>query len=208
MEIKTIQEPEHNFKYYCKPAVFTKLIANKKIVFCSWALFGYVMQFLLCISALNVYSDKDRHLKCGKSQTDPHIDPSSYYDAALFLMAVYHMIEFVRFTLFMTCAFIEVNLIQIWYALGINTLFGLASYLYVHGARFSEDGKACADVQKYRGTHLMVEVIVFWPTFIVMSIPQLFIKCMKKETIEACIKENNGEEEEESEESIEKKQLD
>lgn len=93
--------------------------------------------------------------------------------------------------------------------LGLNTLFGLASYFYVHAARFNEDGKACADVQKYRATHLMVEVIIFWPTFIIMSVPQLFIKCMKKATIEAAIKEQNDEEEEESEESIEKKhQLD
>lgn len=111
MEVKNVDEPEHNFRYYCKPSVFTKIISNRKKIFCTWAFIGYIGQFLLCVSALNVYSDNDRFLRCGSALTDPHVHPTTFYDTALYLIIIYHIIEFVRFTLFMTCAFLEVNLI-------------------------------------------------------------------------------------------------
>jgi hypothetical protein len=110
MEIKNVVGPEHGFLHFCGPAVFTKLISNRKKYFCTWAFIGYLGQFFLVVSCLNLYSDNDRHFRCGSALTDPHIDPSTFYDTALFLMIIYHMIEFIRFTLFMTCAFIEVNL--------------------------------------------------------------------------------------------------
>lgn len=146
MEVKNIDEPDHSFKYYSLPSIFLKIVSNRKKIFCTWAFIGYIGQFLLCVSALNVYSDNDRHSRCGSSLTDPHVDPSKFYDMALYLISIYHIIEFVRFTLFMTCAFLEVNMMWIWYILYLNTLYGLASYIIVHKARFDMDGKACADI--------------------------------------------------------------
>ena len=106
---KTLTE-HHSFSYYCYPAVITKIISNRKWIFCSWAFLGYLEQFLLLVSALNLYSDSDRHSKCGSALTDPYKDPSSFYDTAFVLLFIFHVIEFIRFTLFMTCAFISVNL--------------------------------------------------------------------------------------------------
>jgi hypothetical protein len=147
MDIKEMsKEEQHDFKFFCKPATFTKLISNKKKIFCVWAFIGYLGQFLLCVSCLNLYSDNDRHLKCGEALTNSSIDPTTFYDTALFLLSIYHIIEFVRFTLFMTCAFLEVNLIQCWYILGLNTIYGFAIYLYAHKARFDTNGKECADI--------------------------------------------------------------
>ena len=105
MEIKTIKDEPHSFRFYCRSENLLKIISNRKLIFCTWALIGYLGQFLLVISSLNHYSDHDRLLRCGSS-LDISVDPSHIYDVALFLISIYHMIEFIRFTIFMTAAFI------------------------------------------------------------------------------------------------------
>ena len=34
-------DPSHTFAFYCRPGNFTKIISNMKLIFASWALFGY-----------------------------------------------------------------------------------------------------------------------------------------------------------------------
>ena len=55
-------EPEHNFKFYCQSENFTKIIGNRKLIFGTWGLIGYLIQFILIVSVINVYSDIDRHI--------------------------------------------------------------------------------------------------------------------------------------------------
>lgn len=178
-----VNPQELSFLYFWKPAHFTKVVTNTKKVFAVWALIGYLGQFLLVVSAINLYSDSARNLKCGSSLVDPTEDPALVYDTALKLLAVYHIIEWVKFTLFLTIAFIGVNLMHVWYILCINSLFGIAAYITCHVQRFNDDGKACADVQSYRSGFLLAEVIIFWLTFVIMSVPQLFFFCMKKDNL-------------------------
>ena len=93
---------------------------------------------------------------------------------------------------------------QIWYVLGLNTIYGVAAALYVHKAIFDADGKACQDVQVYRGKQLICEVCVFWVSFIIFSFPQILFKILGKANLEDAIKEND-EDEDEAEEVTEKK---
>ena len=58
---------EHDFKFYCLPSNLTKVMSNKKMIFATYGLIGYIGQFLLIISAINHYSDGDRFLICGTS---------------------------------------------------------------------------------------------------------------------------------------------
>ena len=64
------QEVEHNFRFYCQPNNMAKIIGNRMLIFGSWALIGYVGQFILIVSVLNVYSDIDRFLPCGIAGVD------------------------------------------------------------------------------------------------------------------------------------------
>ena len=84
----------------------------------------------------------------------------------------------------------------IWYILGLNSLYGIAAYLYAHKARFTQDGKDCADVQVFRSGFLYAEVIIFWLTFHIMSIPHFFFIFLKKDNLEDALT-NGGEESEE-----------
>ena len=104
--------------------------------------------------------------------------------------------EWVRFIILLICVFIGINLMHIWYLLGINTIYGIGCYIYIHTVRFSPDGKACADVQQYRAGHLLAEVIIFWTTFVIMSFPQLLLKTMNSKTLVKALEEPESDEDE------------
>lgn len=124
---------------------------------------------------------------------------SKVYDTAYILLTSYHLIEWVRMTLFLVTIVLGSNFMYVWYVLGLNTLFGIATYIYVHVVRFSEMGKSCSESQYYRGQFLLAEVIVFWVTFHIMSFPHFFILVEKKSYIEEKLNKPEEEEGEEGE---------
>ena len=97
------QEEVHNFKFYCKSENMATIIGNRKLIFGTWGLIGYISQFILIVAVINVYSDKDRFIPCNIASVDT-IDGSgqaAVYDAALATIASYHIIEWVRMTIFL-----------------------------------------------------------------------------------------------------------
>lgn len=135
-------DPSHTRWFYSRPANFLKVASNIKLVFASWALIGYIAQFLLIITVINIYSDRDRLVGCGgKSYGE---EASTIYDIALVLLASFHLIEWFRFTVFLIAIFLGVNFMSFWYLLKLNTLFGIAAYLVAHARRFNDAGKDCA----------------------------------------------------------------
>ena len=50
-------EPVHNFAFYCKSENMAKIIGNRKLIFGTWGLIGYVGQFILIVAVIDVYSD-------------------------------------------------------------------------------------------------------------------------------------------------------
>ena len=198
-EVKPATNEEHNFKFYCQSENFAKIIGNRKLIFGTWGLIGYIGQFILIVSVINVYSDADRLAKCGVPEIDTSSEKSSeLYDMPLRLMGAYHIIEWVRMTIFLVTLLLGQNFMPIWYLTSLNTLFGIAAYITVHVVRFSADGKTCAETghQEYRGAMLIAEVIVFWVTFHIMSVPQIFIAMMSKENLESALVEEDEEGEE------------
>ena len=115
---------------------------------------------------------------------------------ALLLLAIYHLIEWARIITFGVCVVIGANLMHIYYVTSLNTLFGIAAYIYAHVKRFGADGKLCADVQEFRAQFLLAEVIVFWTTFHIMSAPWILMKFMKPEAVDKAWKGGSDNEEE------------
>lgn len=190
-------EEVHNFKFYARHDNFAKIIGNRKLFFGIWGLCAYIGHFILIIATINSYSDQERFISCGIDGVDRRdFDYNTrVYDAALALVASYHIIEWVRVILFLTTMLLGQNFIPIYYATALNTLYGLAVYIYIHVCRYSGDGKACEDAQKYRATMLMVEVIVFWVTFHIGSYPHIYLHLASKENLEDALKdqEEDGE---------------
>ena len=78
-----------------------KIIGNRKLIFGTWGLIGYIGQFILIVSVINVYSDKDRFNSCGIKELKTQEDNAAVYDMALRLLGAYHIIEWVRMTIFL-----------------------------------------------------------------------------------------------------------
>ena len=189
----------HNFKFYSKSENMAKIIGNRKLIFGTWGLIGYIGQFILIVAVINVYSDKDRFLSCGIADLKTPADNAAVYDMALRLLGAYHIIEWVRMTIFLVTLLLGQNFMPIWYFTSLNTLYGIAVYIYVHVIRFSGNGKECAEEQEFRSHMLVSEVIVFWTTFHILSVPHIFFAFMSNENLDKALIEGEEEEGEEGE---------
>jgi hypothetical protein len=146
-----------------------------------------------------VYSDEDRFVSCNIPGLTDRDEISKVYDTSLQLLGSYHIIEWVRMTLFLITLLLGQNFMLIWYVLGLNSLYGIATYIHVHATYFSGNGLQCREEQEFRANMLMAEVIVFWVTFLVLSIPHIFFLCMKAENLEDAINHDEEDEEDEGE---------
>jgi len=95
-------------------------------------------------------------------------------------------------TLFLCIVLLGSNFLPVWYASSLNSLFGLAAYIICHIVRYSSTGLLCAEAQKRRADILTIEVFVFWFTFHIMSVPQIFFLFMSKKSLEAALIEDIG----------------
>ena len=68
-----------------------------------------------------------------------------FYDGVLLLLAIYHIIEWLKTTIVLTVVFVGINLMWIYVFLILNTLFGILVIIQTIWVRFSEDGEACAE---------------------------------------------------------------
>lgn len=101
-------------------------------IFGTYGLIAYLGQFFLIIIGLNLYSDNDRLLSCKTEWQKGDLRNSGIYDLSLILVIAFHMIEWVRIIMFLVTIVLGVNLITIWYATSLNTIFGIIAYIYVH----------------------------------------------------------------------------
>ena len=160
----------HSWGWYMLPSNLTKITSNRKAIFGTWSLITYIGQFLLIVMCINDYSDGDRFISCGSYPKEGE-SATVVYDNALLLLAIYHLIEWVRVIVFAVCVIIGANLMIIWYITIPNAIFGIVAYIIAHVARFGEAGKDCADFQISRGNFLLGDVIVFWITFLFQQFP-------------------------------------
>ena len=122
------------------------------------------------------------------------MDAAAVYDTALLLLAIYHLIEWIKTTLVLTVVFVGLNLMWFYYILSLNTLFGIVAIIVTMVARFSEDGQQCAEVQTYRADWLVVEIIIFWFLFFCYPGPIVPLRFCSKESHDAIINKGSDDE--------------
>ena len=103
----------------------------------------YIYEIIWTITGVNHYTDISRLNPCPGLAAD--VEPTSVFDAGLLLTSLFHMIEWVRWTLFLTSALVGVNLLSVFYFLSINTLFGFIAMLVGIVSGFSENGGFCSE---------------------------------------------------------------
>jgi hypothetical protein len=200
----------HNFRFYSRSENMAKIIGNRKLIFGLWGLIGYIGQFILIVSVINVYSDYDRFRPCKRDddtflfETEKILSPNNelsaaVYDMPLRLLGAYHIIEWFRMTIFLVTMLLGSNLMPLWYITSLNTVFGIAAYIACHIYRYAGNGVICAEEQEFRAAMLMAEVIVFWTSFHIMSCPQIIFFFMSNENLDSALVETEEEEGEEGE---------
>ena len=178
----------------------TLILNNTKLIFGLVVGLWYLTQFIGAVACINLYSDNDRLKQCvpltnadiGKPASELHelTDPersSEVFDAPLLLLAIFHIVEWIRTTVLLTVILIGVNWAIFWYATTLNTLFGLIVYAFAHMAYFDEYGELCAEAQPDRASWLLSEIIAFWVSFFFFAFPFSILFCRGKEKADATL---------------------
>ena len=131
----------------------------------------YLLQFVLSLAAANFYSDSDRFISCGIENYNTPMTSSAGLDTALYLLAIYHITEWLRTTVLLVISCTGTPITVVYYVTALNCVFGFVAYIFTYVTYFSEVGSACAKAQEYRGKFLLAEVILFWVLFIPFLFP-------------------------------------
>ena len=97
---------------------------------------------------------------------------SRVLDTGIAIVTIFHMIEWLRQTAFLTSALVNVNLIPLFYAMSMNIPFGFIAMLIGIGARYSADGNDCSlhGAQLERGRYLSLQILC-----LMLYIPMMFL---------------------------------
>jgi hypothetical protein len=128
------------------------------------------------MAGVNAFSNETRQLPCGNivDEGEDGIIASALYDTAIALSTIFHMIDWLRWTLLLTAALVGVNLLPgFYYLTAINLPFGIIACIVAIITRFGTDGAACADEaegrQASRAFYLGLQVVclvIYLPTFL------------------------------------------
>lgn len=190
-EIEPPPEPQSPWSTYLGNKWLPVLLNNNKLIYGFWIGFYYLAQFIGCVAVINLYSDVNRLTPCDTQGTlsSPE-EATKVFDLPFLLLAIFHIIEWIRTTVLLTVICIGVKWLLFWYITVPNTLFGLVTYALVHVTYFGEDGKKCADAQPDRAAWLLGEIIAFWVIFFLFAFPFFWTMCKGKETADETLKEN------------------
>jgi len=113
----------------------------------------YLYEIIWTISGVNNYTDITRLNLCGslkaKFATNPTSDAalaaaSAVYDTPILLVTYWHMIEWIRWTVLLTVALVDANLIVFFYFLGLVIPYGFIISIVAVIMRSSGDLSECA----------------------------------------------------------------
>jgi hypothetical protein len=145
-----------DWKMYFYPEHVTVLMNRKMLIFSVLGGIYYCVQFLACCSAVNLYSDASRLDYCLSDLNNTNAPPikgeqaSAIMDPTILALGIYHIIEWVRCTILLTVVCLGVNLMQAWYILSINSIYGLIAFIYCHVVYFGDAAKGCEPKQTTR----------------------------------------------------------
>ena len=134
----------------------------------------YILQFGLALCCANAYSDVERKTPCGVSSKQlKGEEAGAVYDMALLMLGIFHIVEWVRTALLITCTTMENMGLLMWtwhITTPLNALFGVVCYVYAHYARFNANGMMCVDAQPSRAKFLVAQVLFFYIVYILAAL--------------------------------------
>lgn len=153
--------PEKFMGYFAfgNHAMLFKIVGQNWGKFCLLTAPIYIYHLLWTIAGINAYADYTRENPCSDGQTKAAA--SAVFDTAIAMVSMWHMIEWIRWTFFITAALVEANLIPIFNVLQLNVVYGIIACLVAIAARYGSEGELCAQpgVQPERAFYCGLQVI-------------------------------------------------
>merc|ERR1719443_558522 len=134
-------------------------ILGKKYLTCGLIVFVYyAVQFVMCVSACNHYSDVSRKNICevGGELVLTETDASEVLDGPIYTTGIFHIMEWIRTTMLLSVIMIGAPILIAWYITGIITfIYAVVVFIYTLSVYAGDRGKACGDAQETRYQWLM-----------------------------------------------------
>ena len=67
------------------------------------------------------------------------------FNNAIGVVSMFHLAEWIRQTILLTTALVNVNLMPLYYIFSINTIYGFFAMIYAIVIRFTGDGPICSN---------------------------------------------------------------
>jgi len=121
----------------------------------------YIYHLVWAIAGVNAYADITRKNECGSPIATFGEESSAILDTALALSTIWHIIEWIRWTLLLTSALVEANLIPLFKLFYVNVPFGFIACIIAIATRYGSNGNSCAEEGKQaeRAFYLGLQVI-------------------------------------------------
>ena len=206
------QITQQAFNYYLKQERFFKIVTTKWGVFTIIAGACYLYEIIWTISGVNNYCDITRTFNTDKAGTLSCISTlakvvtkpgeiaqiSAVYDFPILIVTIYHMIEWVRWTVLLTAALVDANLIPVFYFGHLNIIFGFFAMLIAIIGGFSAADN-CGTIQPERARYLSLQIICLVLWIPVSFAPIIFMKMKGAEWVHQQFIADPDDEEEEDE---------
>lgn len=169
------QLPVQEFMFYLKPENTYTIIEKEWVKFTLLTAVIYCIHLFWMCYGVDAYSSYERHTQCTGATTKD--DASGVYDTWILLTIIFHMVEWIRQTIFATSALVGVNLVAVYYGLFIFVPYGLIVMLGAGIAAGSSESD-CQENQPARSTYLLLQLLAFFLTLITCCAHVIFFKIM------------------------------
>lgn len=172
------QLEQQELGFYMKPGVAYTIVEKEWVRFCVMTAPIYCIHLFWMCYGVDAYSSYERHITCAGAETEEKA--SAVYDTWLLLCVVFHMLEWIRQTVFVTTALVGVNLIAVVYSGVVIIPFGIIAMLggIIAGAASDAD---CKEKQSSRSTFLLLQILALILTLITSGGHILVMKIKGKE---------------------------
>lgn len=140
-------------------------------LFTAISLVPYIFHLIMAIWGVDQFADYRREWFCGGADTAEKAD--ALFAVPIALVCIYHMIEWIKWTIFLTSTLVGVNLMIIFVFLDVvGMLYGIVATIIGFAGGFG----AAADClepsgQPSRVLYLQLQIISFFTLFIFGSLP-------------------------------------
>lgn len=160
-------------KYYLYPEKTYIIIEKEWGKFTLMTAVVYLFHLFWMCYGVDVYASYERHVPCGgKSKLD---ELEGVYDTWILLCIIFHMVEWIRQTIFATSALVGVNLVGVFYALYLIIPFGIIVMLGGGIAGASSDAD-CQEKQSSRATYLKLQFLAVFLTICTCCLHMIVFK--------------------------------